>query len=203
MADYANLTTVKAMLSITGSDHDARLALLNGVASRELEEAAGLASGTSWGSAVTPLARTFYADGSSDTLRIWPPVRTITSLTVDGQALTEGTDYVLTDRAGLFAQGLYRLTTSAGWAAINRDPYAPGWDGTVVVTAHWADQGYATVDPLIVEAANVLVAGYVRRDQASDGEVSGPEGLSFRPSNPWNDPRVKRFLDRYGTWVAA
>lgn len=202
MADYAVIATVKAMLDITGSGSDARLAALNTVVSRELDAALGLRVGSTFGvvSAESDVARTFYPPGTGDTLLLTPGVRSITSITQDGRALTAGTDYRLVGAAGPFWLGLYRLPTGlTGWQAVNRsEDEGTAWYGTVVVTGQWADQGGTALDPLLVEAANVLVAGYYRKDHASDGEVSGPEGLTFRPGNPWNDPRIKTLLTAYG-----
>lgn len=205
MADYGDVTTIKSILEIIGTTHDARLALLNEVVSRELEAVLGLRAGSAFGTAETAYARTFLPPGTSDMLVLTPPVRAITSITVDGQTLTAGTDYQLVQPIGSAWAAIYRLGgASVGWAAINADGYlSTAWTGTVVVTGQWADQGQAAVDPLIIEAANIIVAGYFRKDGAQDGEVSGPDGLTYRPGNPWNDSRVKRLLELYGVRRAA
>ena len=53
------------------------------------------------------------------------------------------------------------------------------------------------VPAAIIEAASVLVAGYLRRDRLPAGEISGAGGLDLRPCNPWSDERVKRAVARY------
>lgn len=202
MADYANIDQVKYLLSLEDdTSADERLAQLNTVVSRELEQVVGLAPGSGWG-ATEPeedRARTFYPDGASETLWLTPPIRAVTTVTADGRTLTEGVDFTLVNQRGAFWQALYRMPTALGWSAINRDGAWSGWCGTVVVTGQWADQGVdGDVDPAIVEAANVIVAGYWRRDQSSGGEVSGPEGLTFRPGDPWRDARVVYVKEHYG-----
>ena len=205
MADLADIDTVKTILEITGTTHDARLALLNEVVSRELEAVLGLRSGSAWGTVEADYAVTMLPPGTSDTLILPRPVRSVTSITVDGTALVAGTDYELGGERGAFYGALYRRpTATSGWLMTGwPSGYSSLWYGEVVITGQWADQGQATVDPLIIEAANVLVAGYFRKDGAQDGEVSGPDGLTYRPGNPWNDARVKRLLELYGVRRAA
>jgi hypothetical protein len=199
---YADLDQVKTILNISGTDDDARLASLDAVASQELDEALGLAAGSAFGVSDDDLSRTFYPAGNSDTLYLSPAVRSITSVVEDGQTLTSGTDYVLVDQRGPFWGALYRVNVAYGWnAVVNRAEPADvvPWGATVTITGQWADQGTAAVDPAVTEAATILVAGYFRRDRAgADGVTSGPEGFTFKPGNPWNDPRVQRLLQCYG-----
>ena len=65
------------------------------------------------------------------------------------------------------------------------------------MTGTFADIPTGPIPAQIVEAASVLVAGYLRRDRMPAGEISGAEGLTFRPANPWSDERVKRAVARY------
>lgn len=201
---YADLDQVKRILNISGTDDDARLASLDAVASQELDEALGLAAGSAFGVADSDLSRTFYPAGDSPLLYLTPAIRSITSVTEDGIALAAGTDYLLSDQRGAVSGALYRVGIGPGWGpVINRNDAAPlAWGATVVVTGQWADQGTAAVDPAVTEAATILVTGYVRRDQSPDGITAGPDGFTYRPGDPWQDPRIQRLLKRYGAVLA-
>lgn len=197
MADYADATTVKTILAITGSGSDARLAALNASWSRWLEQRAGLPAGAAFGTAASSVARTFYAAGD-DTILLVPAARTVTAVTVDGTALAPA-DYRLVYARGPFWGGLYLVDPLAGWSAVvNRaEPSRAGWVGTVVVTGTWADQGQSPIDPLVTEAANALVSEALRLDSTGIGAVSGPEGLTFKTGDPRKHPAVLAFLERY------
>jgi hypothetical protein len=206
MADYANLIAVKAILGLDDTTEDARLAELNTVASAQLDEKAGLADGESFGVDGTDVERTFLPPPWTEVLLMLPPLRVLTSVTADGMALEQGTHYEPVYCRGKVWQGLYRFMDAANASAVNvNNPYDPvvpplGWSGTVVVTGLWADQGTAPLDPVVVEAANVLVAGYWRKDQTADGDVGGSDTQQFTQGDPWKDPRVVRFLEEYASW---
>jgi hypothetical protein len=192
MATYASLARVKQIIDATTEPDTATFDALNEVASRELDRACAV---TSFDPDAAPGSITIRQGdlcgapcGSSPCLVLPIPVRTITSVTIDGVATT---DYrpIYVDLAGR-AHGL-----EATGATV--------WYGEIVVTgdvgsgAALDGEGTAATPAEIVEAASVIVAGYLRKDRAADGEVSGPEGLTFRPGNPWNDERVKRAIVRY------
>jgi hypothetical protein len=179
MADYADIPTVKTILEITGTAHDTRLALLNTVASRELERACGV---TAFGDEGDPAVITIRPDYLSHRLILPRAVRSVATVTVDGAALT---DYRLIWPIEPDRYGGLELT------------HGGVWYGDVAITAQWSDLPSGTAPEDLVEAANILVSGYFRRDHASDGEVAGPDGLTFRPGNPWQDPRVARFVDAF------
>jgi hypothetical protein len=203
MADYGSIPAIKAMLGLSEYDEDNRLDDLNAVVSRQMEDKAGLAAGATYGTAGEDVSRTFIPATWTDTLSLGIPLSTVTTVTEDGVELERGVDYELVYQQGPFYGGIYRMGDPFGWAAVNRDPVPGlGWWGTIVVTGIWADQAGEPIDPIIVEAANVLVAGYWRKDQTADGDVGGSssEGETFVQGDPWKDPRVKAFLDRYAAW---
>lgn len=179
MVDYADLARVQTILGTTTEPDAATFAALNAVASRELERACGVES---FGTAAADQAVTLYPTAGSDVLVLDRPVRSVTSLTVNDTVITA---YRLIWRTG---QGSYLgITTTDGTL----------WGGTVAITGQWGDMPGGEALDEVIEATSILVAGYYRKDRASDGEVSGPEGFTFRPSNPWNDERVKRTVQRY------
>lgn len=184
---YGNIDTIKLMLDIEAGDttYDDRLAQLNVVASQELADACG--PGVSWGAAGADVEITYTPTGTWSVLVLQKPIVSITSITIDGD-LADPADYSL----------VYPEPNGLYWG-IKSDNLI--WHKEVAITGQWGGQPLgATIDDVpadVVEAVNVLVAGYQRRDQTSEGQVTGPERFTFVPPNPWTDQRVVRVLDRY------
>lgn len=189
MAEYGDLDTIKTMLDIELADtsHDARLAQLNVVVSQELADACGL--DVSWGEAVADVSVTYTPDGLWSNLVLSKPIRSVTLIEIDGEAV-DVDNYSLIYPEG---NGLYWGITSD----------VISWYGEVVITGQWGGMPTGAVDdpipPDVVEAVNTIVVGYFRRDQASEGQVTGPERFTFVPTNPWIDQRVVRTIARYDT----
>lgn len=189
MAEYGDLDTIKVMLDIDSGDTslDERLTQLNVVASQELSDACG--HDVAWGEAVADVAITYTPDGLWSKLVLSKPIRSVTTIEIDGDLVDEE-DYSLIFPEG---NGLY-------WGIASE---AITWYGEVVITGQWGGMPTGDVDdpvpPDVVEAVNILVAGYFRRDQTSEGQVTGPERFTFIPTNPWLDQRVVRTVSRYDT----
>lgn len=191
MAEYADLERVRSILDATSEPDEATFDVLNVVVSRELERACHV---TGFGEAGEETSQTITLPGSwsygcvgSPYLALPSPVRSVTEVTIADVPIT---DYRLTWREpDGRAWGLEALGNTV-------------WDGEITISGQWAvnaggDLPGAPTLADVTEAASVLLAGYVRKDRAADGEVSGPEGLTFRPANAWNDERVKRLLSHY------
>lgn len=189
MSAYATVSRVKSILE---SEIEPDLDLfdaLNQTASNELDAACRVR-----GFGTDPTARTLVFSVSGDyvsspfpqrypSIVLDPPAMSVSAVTVNAVPLAAATYRLVWpsfDRYG----GLAR---TAAWA----------WGGEVAITGDFADLPPGPVPPEIVEAASVLVAGYLRRDRMPAGDISGPEGLTFRPSNPWSDERVKRAIARF------
>lgn len=190
MPGYAAIPTVKQMLNLGGTEHDARLEALNTALSTLLDDAMD----RSFGEAAVAETREVTLPSATTRLITSTGIRTISAIetdgTWDGAAWTGGTvadaaDYRLTllDQDGLF-WGIDALTGS--------------WSGTVRVTATWGDQPELAVPTDVVEAANVLVATAFKRDEAgASGDVIGPDGMPVVPRNGWNDERVTRAIAKH------
>jgi hypothetical protein len=189
MAQYGDLGTIKAQLDIESSDtsHDARLTQLNVVASQEFADACGQLMG--WGLAGADVSVNYTADGFWSVIPLPKPIWSVTTIMLNDN-LVAPEQYALVYPEG---NGLYWGIESASVL----------WSGKVVITGQWGGMptGVDETDiPLdVVEAVNVLVAGYFRRDQTSEGQVSGPERFTFVPPNPWTDMRVIMAIQRYDT----
>lgn len=189
MAEYGNLATIKVMLDIEAADTslDDRLTQLNVVASQELADACGM--DVSWGAAVADVAISFTPDGLWSNLVLSKPIRSVTTIEIDGD-LVDADNYSLIYPEG---NGLYWGITSD----------VISWYGDVVITGQWGGMPVGPtaddIPPDVVEAVNILVAGYFRRDQTSEGQVTGPERFTFIPTNPWLDQRVVRAVAKYDT----
>lgn len=197
MTEYADLARVRAILDSTSEPDEATFDVLNVVVSRELERACHV---TGFGDAGEETSVTIRLPGSwalgcvgSPYLALPSPLRSLTEVTIDG-IVTSDVALVWVEPDGR-AWGLEAIGAFA-------------WEGEIVITGGWAVQpggdlpGAPTLAD-VTEAASVVLAGYVRKDRAADGEVSGPEGLTFRPGNAWNDERVKRLLSHYAQTAFA
>ena len=131
-----------------------------------------------------PEPSTLYFGGTTGpALVLDPPALSVDAVT-DYSTELDPADYRLIWKSGDAYYGLERIAGG-------------GFAGEVAVTGTFADIPAGPVPAQIVEAASVLVAGYLRRDRMPAGEISGAEGLTFRPANPWSDERVKRAVARY------
>jgi hypothetical protein len=186
MSTYATVARVKSILNSEVEPDLTVFDALNETASNELDAACRVQG---FGTDPTPRTLTFCAPPNGN----WaaPPARVV--LTPPALVVT-----VVSSGGVALDPAVYQLTWPSydRYAAIVRTD-AQWWTGAVAVTGDFADLPPGPVPPEIVEAASVLVAGYLRRDRMPAGEVSGPEGLTFRPSNPWSDERVKRAIARY------
>lgn len=192
MADYADIAEAKRRLDITGTSQDATLAALNAALSRTFEQKLG--SRTFADEPIADVEKVVYGDGRWYTTLLLPQgLRSLTSI-------VEGAEWNGSDWAGgtTLAASEYRVLFGENGLALQIERVTGGtWVGPYLVTGQWADQPDGTIPADVVEAVTVLVVGTFRRDRTQDGEVSGPEGFSFRPSDPWKDPRVVTALQRY------
>jgi hypothetical protein len=189
MSAYASVSRVKTILESELEPDLTIFDALNLTASNELDAACGVG-----GFGTEPLPRTLtfgshypYPSGVTPygypRVVLDPPVLTASTVAVETVAL-DPTAYRL----------LWPSFDRYGGIALTSSPW---WNGEVTITGDFADLPPGPVPPEIVEAASLLVAGYLRRDRMPAGEVSGSEGLTFRPSNPWSDERVKRAVARF------
>lgn len=82
--------------------------------------------------------------------------------------------------------GLYRTVFRVdGW-----------WDGTYLVTGLW-EGATATIPEEINYLANYLTAEIFKKQKASPGGFIGPDGAAVPIRNTFNEPEVKRILDRH------
>lgn len=187
MSSYATVFRVKQILNSEVEPDLSVFDALNATASAELDASCRV---TGFGTEPAPRTLTFCplptpypgAYRRIPLAVLSPPALSVTAVSAGG-TLIDPTTYQL------------------GWPSYDRYNALininGGWWEPVAVTGDFADLPPGPVPPEIVEAASVLVAGYLRRDRMPAGEVSGPEGLSFRPSNPWSDERVRRAVARY------
>lgn len=188
MAEYGDLDAIKRMLDIEDSDTswDGRITALNVVASQELADACG--PGMTWGEVTSDVELTLHINTNWSIITLDVPVRAVTSITVDGVELDPDNYRLIYPEPNGLYWGIESLTSA--------------WWGKVVITGQWAGMPTGSseddVPADVAEAVNVLVAGYIRRDQASEGQVTGPERFTFVPPNPWLDQRVVRVTDKYG-----
>lgn len=185
---YADLTTVKQMLGLTGTSADARLTLLDDAVSALLDDVLGRTYGA--GAATAETRVVFYA-GTSDLLALPQPLRSLTTIayggTWDGSAW-DGEDTLTSDE--------YELRTDTRGDIWGIRLHASG-AVEYRITGVWADQVQPVPDA-IAEAAAVLVAGHYKRDEAGpSGNIIGPDEMPITPSNPWQDERVKRAIHAY------
>ncbi|HEY7119318.1 MAG TPA: hypothetical protein VH475_22195 [Tepidisphaeraceae bacterium] len=183
MSAYADIARVKTILDAEVEPDLTTFDALNATASAELDAACRVSG---FGTEPEPRTLTFCPCRGSGPVVLDPPALTVSAVDDNGTTVA-AEDYRLVWPTYDRYWGLVR----AGWT------YPSGFSGPVAVTGAFADLPPGPVPPEIVEAASVLVAGYLRRDRTPAGEVSGPEGLTFRPSNPWSDERVKRAVARY------
>lgn len=188
MSAYASVARVKTVVDSEVEPDLLIFDALNETASNELDAACGVqgfgtdpAERTLTFCACTTPGRSPSSGGARVILD--PPALAVSAVTVNTVTLDAATYALIWPSFDRFA-GLTRT-----------DSYA--WGGEVAVTGDFADLPPGPVPVEIVEAASVLVAGYLRRDRLPAGEVSGSEGLTFRPSNPWSDERVKRAVARF------
>lgn len=207
MAVYADLPTVKHILGITDDAEDARLDDLNAAISRQLEVEAGLAAGEAFGVASADVTRTMLPVQWTDTLVLPIPIRAATTIDEGGVTFVEGTDVALVYRRGSVWTALYRMGDPFGGSAVNRNsPYdlPLSWYGPITITGQWLDQGQSPLDPVITEAATILVAETFKFDAASPAGQIGPDGSFVPTRNPWRHPTVVGLLNTWRTdWGTA
>lgn len=190
MAAYGDLPTIKAMLGLTDASQDTRLSTLNEALSRLLDGELGRTYG---GEAATAETRTVWQDAGLTMLALPTPLRSLTSIAIDGT--WDGTDW--TDPTTLAADTYRARPADADgniWAIDLYESTATEYR----VTGVWADQVQAA-PAAIVEAVNVMVTRAYKRDEAgAGGDVIGPtEFGQAAPQGIMTDDRVKQAIAQY------
>ncbi len=190
---YGDSAKITAMLTTSGTtydaNHNARLDALNVTISLLMDEALG----RTFGATAADQTVLFWAK-DSDVLVLPRPIRTITSVTVGGtvagSTMTGGTVYntslwtpSITDPSGQ----IYAIRLLSG-----------GWWGDgmpVQIVGQWAavDNDAEPPDDLIY-AVNYLVVESFKRENTS---VVTDDGVVVPRRDPWDDPIVKRVIDKY------
>ena len=202
---YGSLAAVTSMMrpnetTAYGADITARLTAIRAAVSAQLESKLGRTFG-----AIAADTSVLIWAGSSDILLLPRPARSITSVTVAGTVtagtMTGGTAYATNlwtfapyDVDDALIYGLRLL--SGGWwgsSTISGYPSVP-----VVVVGDFTDtDDDATVPDDVTYAANVLILRTLQRESTGVAGVSGEDGSFQSPLDPWNDPIVRRAIDRY------
>lgn len=197
MAGYSDLASCKVQLSLADAEADdaSDIDLLEAI-DEEISRTLELKCGRVFGGVAAATAKTIDGAeaGYSDILLLPVPVRSVTTVGIVGdsaESLSSG-DYVL-----------WMPTRETGdYFALKRidGGYWPRRSGInrVTVTAVWSDTAAGgTVPAEIVDAATfITVETFRQRKSSPTGEI-GPDGLTFRPRNPWGFTVVTEAINRY------
>lgn len=197
---YADLTALKAQLGLVDADadHATDIALLTAcdtAVSLAFEQKAGydIARSPIWGDGVTAdeVTETIYNPATDREMLYLPkPCRSLSEIRVLG-------DYAETITSAQWKR--WHVGPKGDSSAVKRiDGYTwPVGDGYtyIEVDAVWSDGPVGEDIPtLVTQAVNFLVVDeYLMRKSSPAGEI-GPDGLTFRPRNPWNFELVKQAL---------
>ena len=189
---YANPDDVLRHLELSAPGDDVQIAEVERV-ENALADVFDDAIGRTFGIAAVAETRETVLPQATSRLIAATGIRTVTAIetggTWDGSAWQDGdtvpaTDYRLTllDHSGLY-WGIDRLNG--------------GWSGTVRVTATWGDQPEVLVPDDVSAALTFLTVRQMRRLTSSPQELVGPDGFAIPTPHGWDDPLVKKAIDRH------
>jgi hypothetical protein len=188
----------------TDEDVDARIAALNSAVSSALEEACE----RTWGTPVADTTEIVWV-GPGDTIVLPRPARTITSITyggtVTGATMTGGTVvddselyYPIVDRNGL----VYAIRSNTAsvwwwnWAYLTPSAYYP--QTPVAITGDFTSSDNDTTVPEdITYIASYMVVERLKVEKSSTSFGIGPAGEIVPVRDVFNDPLVKKIIDKY------
>jgi len=203
MALYGDIAHVKKLLrpnetTAFGTDVDDRLSLIQKAVSARLEfEIGGSFGGTQSDSTM------IVWGGASPILLLPVPARSITSvvtgITVSGNTASGGTtlpssEYVYdpVDSEGRIL-GL-RLNSNGNWGVTDNGGKALT---PIKITADFTSTDFTTVPDDITYIANLLILRTFQLEMVGIEGVMGPEGGFTPPRDPWQDPLVRKTIERY------
>lgn len=209
MAVYGSIAGIKQLLrsdagAVFSADEDARIAVLQEVASLAVERETGAVFYTTEGvdPPEPPVVVREQVGGGSRLLYLDQAVRSVT-------VITEGPEWV----SGAWTGGTplttsqYRLSAriaNGAYRVIERmDGY---WVGTVLVSGVW-EESYAEVPADIDYATNRIAAEIFKSEQASPHGLMGPEGAMVPVRKAMQIEEVRRIIDAHrvgpGIWVVG
>jgi hypothetical protein len=208
---YADVALVKKMIRAvptmeTDEDVDARITALNKAVSLALEEACE----RTWGAPVADTTEIVWV-GPGDTIVLPRPARSITSVTyggtLTGSTMTGGTTvassglyHSIIDRNGL----IYAIRSNTvnvwwwnwAWLTASNEPYPP--KTPVAITGDFvSSDNDTTVPDDITYIASYMVVERLKVEKASAFGAVGPDGDVAPIRDVFNDPLVKRVIDKY------
>ena len=209
MPAYGDVALIRKMIRAvpgmeTDEDVNARIDALNLAVSSALEEACE----RTWGSPVADTTEIVWV-GPADTIILPRPARSITSITyggtVTGTTMTGGTTvlatslyYPIVDRNGL----IYAIRGNASnvwwwnWELVSDSPYSD--KVPVVVTGDFVSSDNDTTVPDDVKyIASYMVVERLKVEKSSTAFGIGPAGEIVPVRDVFNDPLVKRVIDKY------